>query len=187
VSFPWSTVITGVVGLAGIGGTLWQGKRARETASKDLRTSLDVNSRNLLLSINAENDRQRRAEKREIYAGCLAVLTEMTSAALVYAVPAVYPGKTVSENAREEYDNAFDKMIGVVSQALLIAPPKVRHLLSQNVTVFEGLGPPYQDVPSINVADWITKLGNLREDLSDAMRADLEDPAGRDMSREHKK
>jgi hypothetical protein len=181
MSFPWATVITGIVGLAGIGGTLWQGKRARETASKDLRESLNANSRNLQLSINAEDGRHRRAEKREVYAACIAAFAEMNRAALVYAVPLVYPGKTVSESARGEYDTAFDKMVLQVSQALLIAPPAVRDLLTANVTHFEAIGPPYQDVPSEHMPGWLTELGRLREALSDIMRADL-DHLGREMS-----
>jgi hypothetical protein len=106
MSFPWSTVITGVVGLAGIGGTLWQGKRARETASKDLRESLHANTRNLLLSISAENYRQHRAEKKEIYAACLAELAKMVQAAVVFATRWTSTNNDVREDAVENFDRA---------------------------------------------------------------------------------
>ena len=65
----WTTyipsVVTGVVGLAGIGGALWQAKRAREAAaedakanrqaaSSDLQVSMRQTANNLVVSINAE-------------------------------------------------------------------------------------------------------------------------------------
>jgi uncharacterized protein YbjT (DUF2867 family) len=66
----WPAIIgaisTGVVGLAGIGGTLWQGKRAREAQTADLKTSLDATAENLQRSLNTENERARLAEKRRI-------------------------------------------------------------------------------------------------------------------------
>jgi hypothetical protein len=46
MAVPWSELITGVVGLAGIGGTLWQGQRTRE----------------------ADSNRDWIAEKRRVYA-----------------------------------------------------------------------------------------------------------------------
>jgi len=71
---PWSNIVTGTVGLAGIGGTLWQGKRSREASSKDLNHSLEVGAANLITSINADNERARIAEKRRIYASFIATL-----------------------------------------------------------------------------------------------------------------
>jgi len=56
--------ITGIVGLAGIGGTLVSAKITRKSAAENLRTS-----------IGAEDERARLAEKRRIYAQALASLT----------------------------------------------------------------------------------------------------------------
>jgi hypothetical protein len=65
----WGTVvpaaITGVVGLAGIGGTLLS---ARMTGKSD--------AENLRMSISAEHTLAKLAEKRRIYANCLAALIQ---------------------------------------------------------------------------------------------------------------
>jgi hypothetical protein len=52
------------VGLAGIGGTLLAARMAAKSAAENLRSS-----------ISAEDARANRAEKRRIYAGCVAALT----------------------------------------------------------------------------------------------------------------
>src|SRR5215469_3518258 len=83
--FPWDTLITGAVGLAGIGGTLWQGKRSREAQTADLKTSLDATADNLKASINAEKERARLAQKRQMYVDCMTAFAEMISAADLYA------------------------------------------------------------------------------------------------------
>ena len=54
-----AAISTGVVGLAGIGGTVWGSRR----------------------SINAEDARARLAQKRLIYADCLTAIVEMIGAA----------------------------------------------------------------------------------------------------------
>ena len=61
----------------GIGGTAWQAKQGREAASGDLKVNLEAATDNLRLGINADTDRARRADKRQLYASCLAVLNEM--------------------------------------------------------------------------------------------------------------
>jgi hypothetical protein len=78
--FPWETLITGAVGLAGIGGTLWQGKRSREAQSADLKVSVDATAENLKLSIAAETERAYVVDKRRIYAAYHAALHTLLSA-----------------------------------------------------------------------------------------------------------
>src|SRR5260370_2256504 len=72
---PWPTLITGAVGVAGIGGTIlaaWMtGKR--QTA-------------NLELSIGAENERHRLIEKRRIYSACQASFENMLRATIEFKV-----------------------------------------------------------------------------------------------------
>jgi len=92
----WTTYIpsavTGVVGLAGIGGAVWQAKRAREAAaedakanreaaSSDLEASMRQTANNLVVSINAEDKRADVATRRRIYAACLAAFQQVTRAA----------------------------------------------------------------------------------------------------------
>jgi hypothetical protein len=73
VSFVPS-VVTGIVGLAGIGGATWQAKRSREAAAADLRGSLDAAAENLRLGIIADGERARLVERRRIYAEYLAAV-----------------------------------------------------------------------------------------------------------------
>ncbi len=62
----WGYAITGIVGLAGIGGTLWSGRLAAKSAVQTLT-----------LSISAEDRRAKVAEKRRIYAAYLASLVSL--------------------------------------------------------------------------------------------------------------
>jgi uncharacterized membrane-anchored protein YjiN (DUF445 family) len=59
-----STVVTGVVGLAGIGGTIASARISSRSASEDLKQS-----------ITSEDARAKRAEKRVIYANYLGAIT----------------------------------------------------------------------------------------------------------------
>jgi hypothetical protein len=73
-----------VVGLAGIIAGYWQSKRSGEDAARNLKNSLNATARNLRISINAENKRAWVAEKRRIYAECLAAFEELTTASIEY-------------------------------------------------------------------------------------------------------
>jgi hypothetical protein len=114
---PWGTLVTGAVGLAGIAGTAWQSKRSREAQSKDLRASIDAAAGNLRLSITTEDDRANKAEKRRIYARCLAALNAGLNAALEPASKSDYTPIRV----RVELANAVAEieLIGPGSIALL--------------------------------------------------------------------
>lgn len=97
----WGTVvpaaITGVVGLAGIGGALLSARMTGKSDAENLRTS-----------ISAEDRRARLAEKRRIYANCLATLTiaataraeahdrQGAAAALVAAANAAFEVKLIA-------------------------------------------------------------------------------------------
>ena len=68
----WAYVMTGLVGLAGIAGTLWQGRRSDRAGARNLQTTID-----------AENARAQIADKRHTYAQCLAALTQLQQATAV--------------------------------------------------------------------------------------------------------
>lgn len=59
----WSNVTTGLVGLAGIGGTILSARMAGNSASRNLQTS-----------ISAENQRADRAEQRRVYSHFLGLV-----------------------------------------------------------------------------------------------------------------
>src|SRR6266496_5419388 len=71
----WSSVvsiaITGVVGIAGVAGAIVSARMASTSATKDLK-----------LSIRAENDRVNKAEKRRIYAAFQTSVESMLRAAI---------------------------------------------------------------------------------------------------------
>jgi len=91
--------ITGIVGLAGIGGTLVSAKITRKSAAENLRTS-----------IGAEDERARLAEKRRIYAQALASLT------------------AVNVMGKEERSRITLAATSAVNEVVLIAPSHVWEL-----------------------------------------------------------
>lgn len=66
-----ASAITGTVGIVGIGGTILSAKMTAKTQTASL-----------LRSINAEDKRIKRAEKREIYSRCLNALDSLLEAAV---------------------------------------------------------------------------------------------------------
>jgi hypothetical protein len=154
-------IVTGVVGLAGIGGTLWQGKRAREAASKDVKASLDAASRNLITSINAENERALRAEKRRIYAAHLAACTEVHRARIKVGSQAT----TDKPTARLELMAAGAAVVAATAEVSLVAPEEVSNLAesaAREAGKFKS--------------DAANNYFSVRSQLVAAMRADLGEP-----------
>jgi len=159
-----AAVSTGVVGLAGIGGALWQGKRARENASTDLKKSLKATSDNLKLSIDAENKRARLMEKRRVYAH----FTGMLDAAYALVTGEMFYPDTASVLKSEDIIRArHDAMIAAhnaYSELQLIAPPDVRAAAKTTIKILRERGIPL-DV-------WNSRRKYLRE----RMRTDLGEP-----------
>jgi hypothetical protein len=162
--FPWETLITGVVGLAGIGGTLWQGKRSREAQTADLKASFDATAENLKVGIDAENDRARRAEKRQVYANCISsfgtAINEIARFHTYTEDPKAYP-------FMEEYARAIGVVLNAVSEVQLIAPPNMMLLARRAYSATFKFA---------DRADEITTFREVRSELLKAMRADLGDP-----------
>jgi hypothetical protein len=159
-----AAISTGVVGLAGIGGTLWQGKRAREHASTDLTTGLEATTDDLKLSIKAENSRARLMEKRRVYAH----FTGMLDAAYALVTGEMFYPDTATVLKSEDIIRArHEAMIAAhngFSELQLIAPAEVRSaaLVTIKILTERGIKP---DV-------WNSRRKNLRE----RMRTDLGEP-----------
>jgi hypothetical protein len=111
----WTTVvsiaITGLVGIAGVAGTIVAAKIASKSATKDLR-----------LSINAESDRAREAEKRRIYAESLAAFTEVSWASFEYLQQTIKEDRDAS---LVRLKTLLDGILKALGEARLIAPQRL--------------------------------------------------------------
>ena len=162
-----AAIATGVVGIAGIVGTSWQGKRAREGQSKDLRASIDAAAENLKLSIGAETERARLTEKRRIYAQCLGAFGGLMAAATKSDLyREMDPLNQESDIAQNEHAVALIAAHDALSQLQLIAPTPVQDRASK----FMG---------SLLV---VGERGDseARKQLLMAMRADLGEPVSKE-------
>ena len=166
----WPAIVTGivigVVGLAGIAATYWQGKRATEAASQNLRRSID-----------AGNERALLADKRRIYAACQAAFTAMRIESITHRVAYQPPPSQENRDAAElALNQARWAMLNATGELLLIAPAGVRKLaadltdgyLSYITATMRGAS---MDEPT-------EPAGHVQDQLYDAMRADLGESAG---------
>src|SRR5262249_35076237 len=109
-----STVITGVVGIAGVAGTIVSARIARTSATKDLQ-----------LSLNAENERARLAEKRRVYAALNAALNNYSLVGRsIYLDPSLPLNRT-------ELEDAQVRVFDAASEVILIAPKQLGGLVSE--------------------------------------------------------
>jgi hypothetical protein len=183
----WTTyipnVITGVIGLAGIGGALWGAKRARETAaedaranreatSSDLQASMRQTANNLVVSINAEDKRAYVAVKRRIYAECHTAFQQAIRAAVSYRTARTTQTEDERKPLIEKQEYAQDKVSQAMGELLLIAPYNIAQLadaLSATIISIEAAtynGPPFQG-PEFK------EVGQILSALMRAMRIDL--------------
>src|SRR5215472_18291875 len=157
-------VATGVVGLAGIVATYWQGKRATEAASESFRRS-----------IYAAGERARLAEKRRIYAACQAAFTAMRIESITHRVAYQPPPSQDQRDAAElALSQARQAMLHVTSELLLIAPEGVRKIAADLTDSY--LGYITATVRGASLAEPTEPAGQLQNQLYDAMRADLGEP-----------
>lgn len=163
------TVVTGVVGLAGIGGSILSAKLAGSTATA-----------NLLRSINAEDKRTHLSEKRRTYAAALESFEEM---GLFIATLRSAKAETLVRdmpNAVDKLTGAGGAMWGAVTKLQLIGSPEVAEAAQDLADEYLGHGRSMlakltgteQEPAYLSVAN----LGQLTRDLADAMRADLGEP-----------
>jgi hypothetical protein len=109
----WAIVVTGVVGLAGIGGSIVSARMASTSAAANLQTN-----------IAAEERRAKVAEKRLIYARYLTSITEVVAAAgnlEIYGGEAD-PGDRQALVVR--VNQSVVALMNALSEVQLVAPPK---------------------------------------------------------------
>lgn len=173
-------ITTGVVGVAGIGGTLWQGKRARQAASKDLKVSLDAASVNLLTGINADMERGRLADKRKIYANYQAAVDQLNVTISAINALTRFEALQLKVSATDllsmvsETKNAATALVNTLSEVMLIAPKEIG-LQAQLVMV---LSMDYVQLIANkkDTGEVAAKIREVRGQLYQAMRADLGEP-----------
>jgi hypothetical protein len=156
-----SIAITGLVGIAGVVGTIVAAKIASKSATKDLK-----------LSINAESDRARRAEKRQIYAESLAAFTEVSWASFEYLQQTIKEDRDAS---RVRLKTLLDGILKALGEARLIASPEIVNSLDDAHRVS------YKYISEIDKGkdDKILRaiaieIGDVRGSMEAAMRADLD-------------
>ena len=158
------TAITGVVGLAGIGGAIWSARIASRASTT-----------NLMRSIDAEGDRAREAEKRRLYAASLAAFSEMVSALAEYATSQHSSSSSSADDKKaafSRFSHGHEQMNRSLEELMLIAPKDVGvqavDLSNFIVNYIRTVSP--NDLPDVKAA------GLLRTGLIRAMRDDLGEP-----------
>jgi len=109
-----SAIATGVVGLAGIGGTLWSSKG---------RT-------------NVENERIRLADKRQVYVRCVIAFDNLSAAASKRRYSQTDFDPQTAESVESEYATALIAASNVRAELRLIAPAEIRNLAKKILDKF---------------------------------------------------
>lgn len=157
-------VVTGVVGLAGIVATYWQGKRATEAASENCRRSID-----------AQDEHARLAEKRRVYAACQAAFTAMRIESITHRVAYQPPADQAQRDAAELALNQVQRgMLNATSELLLIAPKGVRKIAADLVDSYVSYIT--ATVRGASLDEPTGPAAHVQNQLYDAMRADLAEP-----------
>ena len=150
----WGTVIaagiTGLVGVVGIGGTLLSARMTSKSDAENLRTS-----------ISAEDARAKVAEKRRIYANCLA--------ALVAASMASGAARAANDNPAVEFRMETLQRAMAAQQAAMNAVSEVQLIGSPEVSV---LAMHCSMAATDTSSDW----GSTYSRLLTTMRTDLGEP-----------
>ena len=114
----WTTYIpaavTGIVGMAGIGGSIWSARIAGKNSNV-----------NLLRGIDAQKDRARESEKRRLYAASLAAFNDMTTAYVDFVIDNRSEGQDEYRLARKTLYDAQSTMNRALEELMLIAPKDV--------------------------------------------------------------
>jgi hypothetical protein len=164
---------TAIAAIGGIWGTARQARRAREAATRDLKENLIAANKNLQLSIEAEDDRARRAEKRQLYAGCLAAINA--------AIPALVEDRAArSSNDKDQRSSAFKRaqlarttVLNAAMELELVAPDSVllhsRDVVAWLTNYWTETG------KGAKIGSEISDGGGSLDKLRTAMRTDLDE------------
>jgi hypothetical protein len=151
----WGYVITGAVGIAGTALGSWLTGRTQ--------------TNNLRLSIRAESDRAKVAEKRRIYSRCLAAFGDFINAQVkLHSFTGQSSDSDFGRALLGELTTAASEVFKTANELLLIAPKDVGNLAdsaSDALTRYPG-GDPTKD-------SRVAEYRHLRDQLILAMRADL--------------
>jgi hypothetical protein len=163
----WTSIvpaaITGVVGLGGIGGSLWQAKESRQAAKADLKESLDATSRNLVTTLDADDQRMHDAEKRRIYVAFNTAIENLW-------IVATSSEDFTTDPGRDHYNNAMKQLWSTCFEITLIAPRHVSDLVLHITNVMNQFASDLRaDRSTAEPSDFDRK----REELITAMRDDL--------------
>jgi hypothetical protein len=154
---PWTVLITGAVGVGGTALGAWLNSR--------------MQTKNLRLSLDAENERARLTEKRRIYAACLTAFTELNLAIFDHDK---YRRDGGEEKALYRLAQQRDDSISALSVAKLIAPTEVNKLLNSVLSKYMERIWQMDEGQSLYVLRGIvSEIRVLEESLDNAIRADL--------------
>lgn len=158
----WPQVITGVVGLAGIAGTIVSARLAAKVATK-----------NLVLSVAAEDRRAHKAEKRRVYTACLTVFNEMSATSSYFrTLPSNLSDSLYAEEAKKR-DEAVHGVWRSVEQVDLIGSPKAIEAVVELANALTDQVHP-RPVRELHQEPSAAEIRKMRMKLIAAFREDLE-------------
>jgi len=143
VGTDWPAIIavisTGLVGLAGIGSAIWQARR----------------------TWNIEDNRAKIAEKRRIYAACIAALSAHN---LLARQKGLFKDSSTKGKRPPEYQTVWQESINAVGEINLIAPPDVTTLANKTGAI---LARPEQEDQGTALKVIVDLLKAMRKDLGE--------------------
>jgi hypothetical protein len=119
-----SVIVTGIVGVAGMGSTILASRMTARSQTANLRITLE-----------AETKRITRDERRQVYSRCITALEAMSDAASNLRVERFHGGNEPSDKAKEleahsSFIAAAEAAKLVIAEVSLVGPDNVRSLSS---------------------------------------------------------
>jgi hypothetical protein len=146
--FPWAVLITGVVGIGGTALGAWLNGRTQ--------------TKTMQLSLAAENERARLAEKRRVYVAHQAALNRLFTASQLSGTP--------TEREYSSLADARTALYTATAEVVLIAPKNMQQTARDILVQMLKFALSVQEDRSTPLPD---ELNDNRVKLLEAMRADL--------------